>query len=55
MLVNRIREQEMSLKNKIAFKFDSNGRVNHQYGNTECKLENPVTLTILTPELVLSV
>ena len=35
-LVNRIKEQGMSLKNKIVFKFDSNEGVEHQYGNTEC-------------------
>jgi Ulp1 family protease len=35
-LVNRIKEQGMSLKPKIVFKFDSNEGIEHQYGNTEC-------------------
>ena len=35
-LVNRIKEQGMSLKPKIVFKFDSNKGIEHQYGNTEC-------------------
>jgi hypothetical protein len=35
-LVNRIKEQGVSLKNKINFKFDSNEGIEHQYGNTEC-------------------
>ena len=36
VLINRIIEQGLNLKNKIVFKFDSNEGIEHQYGNTEC-------------------
>ena len=36
VLVDRIIEQGLNLKNKIKFKFDSNEGNEHQYGNTEC-------------------
>jgi hypothetical protein len=36
LLVNRIIEQGLKLKQNINFKFDSNEGVEHQYGNTEC-------------------
>jgi hypothetical protein len=36
VLVDRIKEQGLNLKNKINFKFDSNEGIEHQYGNTEC-------------------
>ena len=35
-LVNRIKEQGMTLQPKSVFKFDSNEGIEHQYGNTEC-------------------
>ena len=35
-LVNRIKEQGLSLSPKKIFKFDSNSGIEHQYGNTEC-------------------
>jgi hypothetical protein len=35
-LVNRIKEQGLSLSPKKVFKFDSNSGIEHQYGNTEC-------------------
>jgi hypothetical protein len=35
-LINRIKEQGLSLNPKINFKIDSNEGVEHQYGNTEC-------------------
>lgn len=35
-LVNRIKEQGLSLSPKKTFKFDSNSGIEHQYGNTEC-------------------
>jgi len=36
VLINRIKEQGLSLKKPIHFKVDSNEGVEHQYGNTEC-------------------
>lgn len=36
VLVKRIKEQGLNLKNKIVFKYDSNEGTEHQYGNTEC-------------------
>jgi hypothetical protein len=35
-LVERIKEQGLSLNPKLAFSFDSNAGIEHQYGNTEC-------------------
>lgn len=35
-LVDRIKEQGLSLNPKLVFKFDSNAGIEHQYGNTEC-------------------
>ena len=35
-LVNRVKEQGLSLSPKKVFKFDSNSGIEHQYGNTEC-------------------
>ena len=35
-LVNRIKEQGLSLTPKKVFNFDSNSGIEHQYGNTEC-------------------
>jgi len=35
-LVDRIKEQGLSLNPKKVFKFDSNEGIEHQYGNTEC-------------------
>jgi hypothetical protein len=35
-LVDKIKEQGLSLKNKIEFIFDQNYPVEHQYGDTEC-------------------
>lgn len=35
-LVNRIKDQGMTIQPKISFKFDSNEGIEHQYGNTEC-------------------
>jgi hypothetical protein len=36
VLVERIKEQGLNLKRPIKFKFDSNEKIEHQYGNTEC-------------------
>jgi hypothetical protein len=36
VLVDRITEQGLALTPKIAFKYDSNEGIEHQYGNTEC-------------------
>ena len=35
-LIERIKEQGLSLTTKINFKVDSNEGIEHQYGNTEC-------------------
>jgi hypothetical protein len=35
-LIERIKEQGLSMKPPIKFKVDSNHGIEHQYGNTEC-------------------
>ena len=35
-LIERIKEQGLSLQPSIDFKVDSNEGIEHQYGNTEC-------------------
>ena len=36
VLVDRIKEQGLSMSPKLNFQFDSNEGIEHQYGNTEC-------------------